>query len=194
MTKKNKLWLIAVYCIVGVLLISVIACSIANMSYRPQIEDPLIINIQDGSYGKYITGSKENNQEVYDEILEKFNKSFNESVLSSVFSGRSGFESIVSEYGKTNPNTNFTGFRVTLEYNVNDPKTIMLDGKPYNPPTNTSKIIKYTKIIFDVNETAGMTRHYIYYVSYDEATSKNIYYQQSVMCDFSDLYALLLTY
>lgn len=192
MTKKNKLWLIAVYCVVGILLISVIVSSIIKMDYKPEIDNPYIINIQDGTYAKYIAASKENNTERYNEILDEFNKSFDESVLTAVFSGKTGFESIVSEYGKNNPNTNFTGFRVEFVYETE--KTIMLNEKPYNPPTDTSKTISYTKILFDVNEEAGMSRHYIYYVSYDQATQKNIYYQQSVMCDFADLYALLLTY
>jgi hypothetical protein len=162
------------------------------MNYRPQIDNPYIINIQDGSYAKYIAASKENNTERYNEIVDEFNQSFNESVLTSVFSGKSGFTSIVSEYGKTNPNTNFTGFRVEFVYEQE--KTIMLNDKPYNPPTNTSKTISYTKILFDVTEEEGMARHYIYYVSFDEVSQKNVYYQQSVMCDFSDLHALLLTY
>lgn len=200
MTRKNKWWLILVYCLAGVLLVSTIACCIIKVNYKPEIENPFVINIQEQNYAKYISAvqnAENENDEVlekrYNEIMEKFDKAFEETVLTSVFSGRASTASRIIESSKSKPENSFTGFKVKFTYL--EEKTIMLNNKPYNPPTNSAQTIQYKEIVFDVTKTEGMAKHYIYYVTIDEEdTTKYVYFEQSVMCDFGDLYELLAGY
>ena len=190
MTKKNRWWLTLIYCLCGLLIISTVVCCVVNVNYKPQIQTPYVINVQDNNYAKYTVGSSQTGGR-YNEMLDAFNNSFSENVLTSIFSGRAGFDSRIIESTSKDPMASFTGFKVRFTCEESE---IMLNGKPYNPPTNTSKTLKYTDIIFNVTENDSMQKHYIYYAVIDDVTSKTVYYQQTVMCDFSGLYDLLISY
>ena len=198
---RNRWLFITIYCLVGLLVVATVVCGLVKTSYKPQIANPTIINIQDNDYAKYPSvGSREQNPERYDAVMDAFNKSFEESFLTSVFSGRNGTTTRIIQHGTTDPRKNFSGFKV--QFIFGEEQTIMLNGEEYYPATDTSKTIKYKEIIFEVNMTnaetgeaaEGFIRNSIYYVSQNEVTGKDEYYEHKLLCDFSGLYELLLTY
>lgn len=193
MAKKNKGWLILTYCLVAVLVLSTIVCCFVKTSYRPEIENPYAFTAQiSGNADSYIACDKDHNTERYNEVLEAFNSSFEESVLSSLFSGRLFGKSRI-ESSQSLPS--FSGYTLKLSFATK--QTIVLNGKEYNPPTNSSQTIEYEEIYVDVANDNGFGVNYVYYV-YKYVDSSNInrttYYKQTVQCNFDGLYDLLESY
>ena len=193
MTKKNKGVLIAVYCLVAVLVLSTIVCCFVKTSYRPEIQDPYAFTAYiSGNADSYIACDKDNNKDRYNEVLTTFNDSFTESVLSSLFSGRMFSKSRI-ESSQSLPS--FSGYTLKLSFATK--QTIMLNGKEYNPPTNSSQTIEYDEIYVDVAGDNGFGVNYVYYV-YNYVDSSNInrttYYKQTVKANFNELYDLLESY
>ncbi len=193
MTKKNKGWLILTYCIVAVLVLSTIICCFVKTSYRPEIQDPYAFTAYiSGNADSYIACDKDHNTDRYNEVLKEFNGAFEESVLSSLFSGRL-FSASRIESSQSLPS--FSGYTLKLSFATK--QTIMLNGKEYNPPTNSSQTIEYDEMYIDVAGDNGFGVNYVYYV-YNYVDSSDInrttYYKQTVKCNFNDLYDLLESY
>ena len=196
MTKSNKWLMILIYCIVGVLVLSTVILYIVPVSYRPEIGTPNAISITESSGGSSsILCSDDNAVERYNEINEEFENAFSESVLTGIFSGRIGTNSRIETYYKTNPTSEFSGYIVRFMFKTK--QTVMLNGKEYNPPTNSSETIEFDEIVFELAQDKGFSTHYIYYVyQYQDTTNveRTMYYRQSIMCNFDDLYNLVSSY
>ena len=196
MTKNNRLFMILIYCIVGVLVLSTLVLYLIPVNYKPEIETPSAISITESSGGSSsILCSEDNAVDRYNEINDEFKKSFTESVLTGIFSGRLGVKSRIESYYSSDPTSNFSGYVVNFIFKTK--QTIMLNGKEYNPPTNSNETIQFDEIIFELAEDQGFGTHYIYYV-YEYTDSSNIertmYYKQSITCNFDGLYDLINSY
>ena len=189
MIKKNRWWLIAVYCVLAVLVVAIVVSCFVKVSSKPQIENPDYYYIKVEGQAEYSLADKVENKEKYDKINDAFEKSFSEAFLTSLFSGRLSFESKIEN---VTSDPSFDGYKVKLGYATE--QTIMFKGKEYNPPTNTEEVIKYSTILIDITEGEGYATHYIYY-EYHYTDSSNVqktaYYKQSIKANFDDLYNLL---
>ncbi len=192
MAKNNKWWLIVIYCLVSVIILSTIVSCFVKVSYKPEIANPEIYYAQ--SNNEYITGDKQLNTKVYDEINKAFNDAFKENLLSSLFSSRIRAKSRIESSSKL---PTFSGYQLRLSYTQE--QTIMLNGEVYKPSTNTSQTIHYEQIYVDVVAEQGMSTNYIYYEYYSVSSSgvvstKPSYYKQTVVCNFDELYNVLAGY
>ena len=199
MTKKNKWWLILIYCICGVLIATAISLSVIKTNYAPDVNEPILINIrQVGSSKPFPHGQKESEDnkdvEVYNKIMTNYNDAFRESVMSGFFSGRTSFKSRIEECTGTNRNPidKLTGYVVTFIFP--EEQTLMLNGKIYNPPTNSNMVLKYTEMSFSVNEDEKLQSHDIYFKCIADNTAGYTYYRQTVMGSFADMYNTILDF
>ena len=190
MTKKNKWWLIVVYCLLAVLVVSVVVSCFVKVSSKPEINGPdYYYVITDSQLSPLPFADKENNKEKYDEINNAFEKSFKEALLTSLFSGRLSFESKIEVYTSA---PTFKGYKLKLGYGK--AQKIMYKGKEYNPPTNSQETVEYKGILIDVQNGLGYTTNYIYY-EYSYIDTNNVqqtgYYQQSIQANFDELYKVI---
>lgn len=189
MIKKNKWWLILIYCLCGILVATAITLSIVKTNYAPDVAKPIMINIE-GSDKPFPGGSTSNEEDkkVYDKVMTNYNRAFTESVMSGFFSGRTSFRSRIEECTGSNkdPIKKLTGYKVIFTFS--ESQTLMLNGKIYNPPTNSNTTVKYSRMIFNVVEGEKMQSHDIYFESRENDSTTPIYYKQTVMCNFNDLY------
>ena len=189
MKRKNKIILAVAYAVSGILIALVVSLSLIKTNYAPNVNEPIIINIQSGT--KCIgVGSKENSKDVYDEYLKAYKDAFRESIMSGFFSGRTGFESIIISYDGTSTNSNpmntLSGYIAVFTFG--EEQTLKKqNGEDYHLVTDTSKTVKYTRIFFEIPENDSMKSHKIYF----ENTDGNKYYVQTVMCNFSSLYKII---
>lgn len=188
MTKKNKWWLILVYAVVSILLIATAVSCFVQVTRKPDIVEPHSYFISIDNQADYDLCDKENETEKYNKINQAFNNSFKESLLTSLFSGRL-FSS--SRIDPEKPKT-YSGYKLKLFFE--QPQKIKLNGKIYNPPTNTATSITYQEIYIDIPQDKGYTTHYLYYFyEYTDSNDvvKSSYYRQSFLANFDALYDLL---
>ena len=188
MTKKNRGWLIVVYAIVALIIVATIVSCIVKVNKKPDIQEPHAYAISIENQANYNLCDKDTDKEKYDEINKVFLSSFEENLLTSLFSGRLFYNSRIDSL---KPST-FSGYKLKLIYAQD--QTIKLNGKAYNPPTNSSETITYREILIDVQENQGYTTHYIYYpYEYTDTNSivKTGYYRQTIMANFDELYKAL---
>ena len=189
MAKKNKWWLVALYCLLAVIIVATIVSCFVKVSSKPQINSPDYYYIKLENQAEDQLADKVENKAKYDKINTAFENSFKENFLTSLFSGRISFESRIESL--TNA-PSFLGYKFKLGYATT--QKIMYKGKEYNPPTNSQEIVEYTEILIDITSGAGYSTHYIYYpYSYTDAsnTVQTGYYQQTIKANFDELYKLL---
>ena len=188
MTKKNRWWLIAVYCLVALLVVLTIVACFVPVSKRPEIEDPHAYEIRLDNQAFYQLCDVENNKEKYDRVNAAFNAAFNESFLTSLFSGRLGYTNRIDS---TSPSSTFSGYRLNLMYATEQP--IMQNGKIYTQSAYSEDPIYYDEITLEITQDAGMTTHYLFYICEYEHNGviRTRYYRQSFIANFDELYELL---
>ncbi len=189
MIRKNRWWLAVVYCLLALLVISVVVSCFVKVSSKPEIQGPDVYYIKVENQAEYTLADKEHNTEKYNKINDAFEGSFKEAFLTSLFSGRLSFESKIENMTSA---PTFKGYKVKLGYASE--QTVMYKGKEFNPPTNTAETVKYTSAYIDITEGQGYTTQYLYYeYTYTDAsnTQKTAYYKQSFLANFDELYKLL---
>lgn len=199
MTKKNKWWLILIYCICGILIATSITLSIVKTNYAPDVDEPAIINIKQAGSSKPFPGGEKDSEdskdvEVYNNLMSNYKSAFEESVMSGFFSGRTSFKSRIEECNGTNKNPveKLTGYVVTFYFQ--EPQTLTLNGKIYNPPTNSNLVLKYTEMTFSVSEGEKLQSHYVYFKCIADNTAGYTYYRQTVMGSFADMYKTISSF
>lgn len=199
MTKKNKWWLILIYCICGILIATAITLSVVKTNYAPDAIEPSFINIKQTGSNKPFPGGRKDSEddkdvEVYNNLMSDYKSAFRESVMSGFFSGRTSFKSRIEECIGTNKNPieKLTGYVVTFYFP--EEQTLTLNGKIYNPPTNSSEMLKYTEMTFSVSEGEKMQSHYVYFKCVADNTAGYTYYRQTVMGNFVDMYKTISSF
>ena len=186
---KNRWWLLVVYCLLALIIISTIVCCFVKVSYKPEIESPDAYYISVENQADYDLADKTNEKEKYEKIDKAFFDSFSETFLTALFSGRLSKSSRIEYYSQT---PMFDGYKVKLIYAKS--QKIRLGGKDFNPPTDTSETVEFAEILVDVKAGEGYTTHYIYY-PYTYTDSSNVqktgYFRQTVVANFDSLYTLL---
>ena len=105
MTKKNRWWLMAVYIILAVLVVLVVASCFIPVSKKPDIDDPLTYELRVDGVAETFLADKENSSERYNEVNKEFNDSFSESFLVSLFSGRIGYTNSIRSTSRPSTST-----------------------------------------------------------------------------------------
>lgn len=183
----KKISLIVLYCVLAILVVGIVLGVCINNSYLPEIQSPYSV------YAKNETGvaqsyntDMQTDKDAYDEFMKEFNKSFEESYISSIFSGHAFKNDRIELVGKTKPT--FSKWSIRFTYNTE--QTIMLNGKEYAHVTNTSKVLKFSEVIFDLQESEGLTQNKMYYVVNETVNGENVtnYYSRVILCNFDGLY------
>lgn len=183
MTKKNRWWLMAVYIILAVLVVLVVASCFIPVSKKPDIDDPLTYELRVDGVAETFLADKENSSERYNEVNKEFNDSFSESFLVSLFSGRIGYTNSIRS--TTRPST--SGYTLYLYYNSDNAPTFTYNNTTYY----------YDEIRLTISEDKGMTSQEFYYVCSPELnnfttnTNSTRYFLQTFIANFDGLYDYL---
>ena len=188
MAKKIKLAI--VYVVLAALVVLTILGFCIPVSYIPEINAPYTITItsSDG-YAEYEGFDVQNNKERYDVFYEKYDNSMKQSFFASLFSGNLFYKNRI-ELISSKPS--YKGYKMAFTYATE--QTVRLNGKDYADTTDTSTVLKFTRLYFDVVNTDGIQLVNMFYEvpTVVNGTNKTLYYSRKVLADFSEVYQAIV--
>lgn len=177
---KKKTLLIAVYSLVVVVVLGIIACAVIPASTYPQIKDPtseIIINY-DSSTRIALTPENKNYKKVLNEVKDGFKVNF----LTGLFNG------YLSSTDKDQVATSTKPDGLYITFNYLEEQTLKINGKEVTKSSNSTAKIKYTTLSFAVSETDAGSLVSVYFTTTDEEPSK---YSVRYYANLSDVFELV---
>ena len=183
MKKKIILWVSLG--LVLVLATAVVLLAVLKKDYSPEFDlSPKSMNITNSSstgYYNYLATDDEKAKAMFEKIVAQYNDSMKQSILASMFSGNL-FKNIEISLKSSAPT--LSGYKVEFDYKAD--MTLKKDGKDYVYGTDSSKTIKFQRIMFALDDTQGFHEFNIYAI--EEINSKEYYYEITTIANTYELY------
>lgn len=187
MTKK--ICLIGVYTALCALIIAVVLGAFIPKSFMPGLNKPFSIGIRaQNSTNVDLIDSNQNNSR-FNDFYKQFEKAFNQNYLTAIFSGNIAFSQRVELM------TSVPAYKdLVMTFTYSEPQNVKVNNKDYAYHTDTSKILKYTKVVFDLQKELAFTENYLYFVIEEEVNDvvKTNYYRMGFLANFDELYKSVL--
>ncbi len=166
---KKKIGIAIAFTLIFVIAVAVIVMVCVKVNYKPEIINPTTITVLN-SEKKSITLT-EDNENLYNQLIDEFEKSFTRTYLSALFAGQTFNNSKVILIDG-NKIENFEHYKITFNYS-NNPQSLIVDG--------IEQPQQYSQIVFGVSE-------------FDGYQQINIYFKHSIQTGQVDKYYSLTTY
>ena len=176
--------------IIGILIIATIIMANVDVNHKINCNNPDSIYVQYSS-----NGIREDDDEIYDGILERINNASKESSLTALFSGTLSEKPAIVTNSTTSATTvpSTSDFYVSFVYN--NPQKLMDGNNEYKDADGNS--VYYKELIFSVNSTDDMQEVRVYIIPYYNAdgdfNTNNSYYRYYLLnANFADLFNYLV--
>ncbi|MDD4816224.1 MAG: hypothetical protein PHQ62_03740 [Clostridia bacterium] len=151
---KKRLSMLISLGLVALISVGVIVMFLIQVNYKPQINEPNSIVVNDGS-----TFTKTGNATYFNEIIAQYEKSFTRSYLSAFFAGQVSGNTSVYELSNTDFN-NLSFSEYKIEFYYSSAQTLQENGQ--------NLLRTYDKIIFSVNDNAIYKEIKLYFKQMNE--------------------------